>query len=232
MIKSFIGRLWAAILRCLGLCTIKEADHKLQETITKLDDKALKCVQDITTSYDEKLSAYESELNDIRAKADSMKKLYQDTFTQCDRYRQEVPTENLAIIKNLQGQLAEVYNTSRNFGFPNSLALPGSATMTDNNVQVDGENYTSVRVRMILTDDETARINTEPDQKRRYAMSVDMLRRRGLLERLGERMITSGAATLAIAYNMDCTNYELFVDVAAKILPDAGTIIITKDVQG
>ena len=231
MIKSFIGRIWAAILRCLGLCTIKEADRKLQETVDKLNDEALKCVQSITKSYDDRLDAYASEISKIHEKAYFADQQYHDALAQCERYRSEVSAENLATIKNLQSQLAEVYNTSRNFGFPNSLALPGSTSMTDNNIQVDGEKYTSVRVRMILTDDETAKINTEPDQKRRYAMSIDMLRRRGLLERLGERMITSGAATLAIAYNQECTNFELFVDAAAKILPDAGTIR-TKDIQG
>ena len=73
-------------------------------------------------------------------------------------------------------------------------------------------------------DDETTRINQEPDQRRRYGMMFNYLKQRGLLEKIGERMITSGAATLAIAYNDDCTNYELYAEMAAKILPDAGTI--------
>lgn len=195
-----LARIWRAILEFFGLCPMKD-------------------LNDLRQSHKEATVDLELKINE---KNEQIAKL----MAQCNRYRDEVPTENLQVIKDLESQIHGIYVTSRNFGFPNSVPLPGSATMTDAGIMYNDTPFIDLNIRAIATDEETARINQEPDQRRRFIMMIDILRNRGFLTRIGERIITSGAATVGMAYNPDCTNYEVYVDVAAKILPDGGIVHI------
>ena len=228
--KTFRQRLkefWYDILAMFGLCTIRA--HNNSCTIIRdsyeVQLEAYKEKLRITTeTFHEKFDAMQRDLDRIKELDATDKEQYREAVAQLERYRDAVPAENVDMIKTLQKQIGEIYATSRNFGFPNSLPMPGSISMSDNLMRTDDGEFYDAKVRMILMDDETQRINNEPDQRKRYIMMVDLLRRRGMLERIGERMITGGAATLAIAYNQNNTNYELYAEFTAKILPDAGTI--------
>lgn len=224
--ETFVEKLlkiWYSILAAFGLCTIRSRDEKERE-IADLHDKYDEEIQNIIKDYEGKFAEYGRMIDDLTKRSQIAKESYNRIHDQMLRYRDTVPTENLDTIKELEKQIHDIYATSRHFSFPNSIPMAGSVSMNDSGVIADNDNFLDVKVRLIATDEETAKINQEPDQVRRYAMLVDIMKRRGLLERLGERMISSGAATIAMAYNGDCTCFECYLEATAKVLPDAGTI--------
>ena len=216
-------KFWYLILANLGLCTTRARDKAIAE-ITDRTTVTMRGYDQVIEDYEAKLAEYEKNITDLKEQALRAKERYDETYAQMLRYRDDVPIENVDMIKNLQSQIHDIYATSRNFGFPNSIPMAGSVSMSDSGITVNGDNFVDLMIRMITLDEETVRINQETDQRRRYALMVNYLKQRGLLEKIGERMISSGAATLAIAYNHDCTTYEIFAEMTAKVLPDAGTI--------
>ena len=213
-------KLWTSILTALGLCTIKSRDLAIKELNSAIDE------------YNKTFTEYDEMIKDLKERSEKAKEAYDRVHDQAIRYRDVVPTENLEIIKELQKQIHDIYATSRDFSFPNSIAIPGSTAMNDCGILNNNEPFIDLKVRLIATDDETARINQEPDQKRRYAMMINIMKQRGVLERIAERMVSCGAVPLAISYNSDCTNFELFAEFTAKVLPNAGTIrTINNDVK-
>lgn len=205
---KFLANLWAAILKALGLCTIKELESAITET------------------KDEDWATFQKQRENYEAQHKKDLELIDELREAARRYRDEVPTENLETIKSLEAQLHEVYQHSLNFGFPRSIPSPGSVSMYDLTVAHEDQLYYNARLRMILTDDETSRVNQEPDQAKRIKIVDQILEQRGMYTRIGRRMVMGGASPVTLAYNSDCTNFEVYAECAARIMPNAKTIVV------
>ena len=200
-------------------------------------------LRELANSYLEKSDMYETmytnqqtvvnddiaKIHELEENYDNLKKDYSKT---CDDYHdlrventelratlsryKTAGDYNLKFVKDTQKLLEREIKPSDEFSFPRSQPWPGSMTITDDIANMDnGDKKVIVRGRCIAMDDTTTQINNEPDMYGKIMKMVDQMKRYGTLDRVAYQMITSGAMTLTLAYNEDCTNYVLYYEMAA-----------------
>lgn len=219
-LANILADIWRTFLKVLGLCLLSDHEKQCSEIVDECEKKIL----DLRNAYQEKMDVFEKDLEDIKRANEEVQYKYTRALEQVVRYREIVPMENLAAVKSYQKQLSEYLHDTTTFGFPSSRAIPGSVAMSSAIVHADEHDMINCRLRLIATDEETTLINQEPDMRIRYKIMLDILRKRGLYEKIAEHILYDGGASMSMAYNNSCTNYELYIDMAVKVLPNAGTI--------
>lgn len=168
------------------------------------DKKALQTAFDAARSHSEELSAEAAKLRDDNRRL----KISLDLS-------RKAPDNNAEYMKTLQTQLNAAISNSEAFEFRNSVPIPGSVSMIGGNARLsDDGTATVVRFRAIATDQMTAQINAATDMTTKVNVVVSHLRSTGFLSRMAETFLKSGAVSLILAYNENCTNYVLYGETA------------------
>jgi len=128
----------------------------------------------------------------------------------------ETASVNMEYVKDVQRKLGYALEHGEDFGFPNSRAIPGSATIRDYSVSDEEGKFTVIRTRAIALDHITAEIDRNPDMGTRLGLVLNQMRSGGMFARIGETLLNSGAVQLALAYNPNCTTYELYAEIVAR----------------
>lgn len=147
---------------------------------------------------------------DLKDHNDSLKR----KLDQMEEYKR-VDAEYL---RETQKQLSEEFGMHPVFGFPRSVALPGSTSITSVRTRKPGESdeFTVARGRVILDDQITKQINQTPHMYDKIQLVLGFLARYGSLERLMKDIIYNGGMAMTLAYRDDTTTYELYFETTAK----------------
>lgn len=190
----------------LDICWLREKVSTLQNELDHLHadyDHLHRQYVDHMADYDDKMN----EMADLRAELeDQPNKIARAS---------EAPEVHAEYFRAVQKQLADIFENNQAFGFPYSMALPGSVCMS---TAPEGfQNDTTVcRGRVILDDNATRKINSEVNLRDKLMVVIDFLDRYGGLRKIARDMIYNGAVSMTLAYRDLTTTYELFYQIAAR----------------
>jgi len=145
----------------------------------------------------------------------------------------DAPFENQEYIKDLQTQLGDILHVSPCFEFSNDMAIPGSTcivTGIEDDPQGD-ERFTVVRGRTVLTDDMTPLIDQTKSIEDRMSLLMDYMKRWGLCDRIVRDLMSYGALSVSLAYNKNCTAYEMYYQLSAVRITGSATFTINDSVK-
>lgn len=228
------------LLNAIGLHTrsemekLKAASDELAETIDgkrELISELAKCLEEKRTEIDnlrrqlmdraEQVSNYETTISTLKAKLD------EETADAERSY--EAATKNLDLIKGLQKQLGDLFHEHPVFGFPNGVPIPGSTCVTTSDfTKEDGTNVAVIRGRTILTDDMTVKIDSTPGIVERTNLITSYMDTYGLYSRIGKDLMARGGIKLTLAYNRNCTAYEIYYEVIADHASGDAIVFVDK----
>lgn len=210
---GFFGRIWKWILRKLHLYT--EEEHN-----------KVCCVVEIL---------YETQIAGLKAAHEQLLEMNQEMSDSIEELQHKLlvykktAKENLDYVKDVQKAIGDIMHTSKNFGFPNSVPIPGSAAVVTDHTEKDGEEFSVVRSRVITLDGLTTMINDNPDAETRTGLVVNHMRQYGLMNRIAESLISAGAVNFVLAYNRNCTCYEMYTEITAKNYANGGAMVRLED---
>lgn len=168
----------------------------------------------VIAKLNEELAAAKHETVEAKKEADR-----QVRYT-IEKYK-AVPDENAALIKELQKQLGDLFREHPVFGFPNSIPIPGSTCVVSHTIRSDDTDDKAIcQGRCILTDDITAAINDNPSAEDRFNIITNYMKRYDILARITLELMRHGALGLSLAYNKNCTAYEVYYEVIANVVKD------------
>ena len=219
--SSKLRRFLQKILRFFHLYTASEHDQ-VCTIIRELYDTQIEAYKMAVTGWELKyeelsvqLEMRNADIDEIRAKLQDIKESDTDLREAVDIYR-SAAERNLDYVKNVEKQISDVLRDSTAFGFPGSIPIPGSAVIRRDDVHIGDDEYNVIRARIMTLDHITTQINMEPDIGKRIGIVLDAMERQGLMNRISNALIASGAAALILAYNPNSTVYELYVEITAK----------------
>lgn len=127
--------------------------------------------------------------------------------------------------KEVQTQLADMMHVSPIMGFPNAMRFPGATVIKDMaTVNESGDKCITVIGRSILPDSTTTKIQTAVGMTDKMLIIRNELLKQGILDRITQDLIKSGAISMTLGYNKDCTTCEVYFTVKAEI-PESDLII-------
>lgn len=208
-------RIWYAILSVFHLMTVGQ-HNKACEVINSLHDSKVLIMENSLSYKESVIGTLTEDINALNEKLAQSEEECRKIRSKIDAYK-ATASVNLDYVKDTQKALGEVLGKTPEFGFPKRVAIPGSSTMTkDIKTLDDGEEYSVIRVRLIAPDNITAIINQEPDMATRVGILLKQMDIFETSKVIGETLLNNGAVRLILAYNKNCTNYELFAEVVAK----------------
>lgn len=120
--------------------------------------------------------------------------------------------------KSVQKQISEALTEDSRFkfGFRGGIigsSHVGSAKDTNSgNILING--------RTVFLDEVTEKIQRASSMNEKYYIALNQLIKYGLIEKVSERLIQSGALEFTLGYNQDCTSLELFYQITC-VPPEA-----------
>lgn len=127
--------------------------------------------------------------------------------------------------KEVQTQISDMMHVSPIMGFPNAMRFPGATVIKDMaTVNEAGDKCITVIGRSILPDYITTKIQTAVGMTDKMLIIRNELLKQGILDRITQDLIKSGAISITLGYNKDCTTCEAYFTVKAEI-PESDLII-------
>ncbi|MCM1294987.1 MAG: hypothetical protein NC311_05550 [Muribaculaceae bacterium] len=199
--------------------------HKVsaREIAAKLEEKTTE-----VENLRKQLTAERERADNAQLTADTLKKNMDAAIADADASR-EAASENLDLIKGLQKQLGELFRDHPVFGFPNSVAIPGSTCVTTSDyAKEDGSRVAVMRGRTIFMDDMTGKIDGTPGITERTRLIMDYMERYGLFSKIGKDLMSHGGIKMTLAYNGDCTAYEAFYEAVVEHASGDAIVFVDK----
>jgi len=227
-------------LNAIGIYT-KSQYEEARTTQRELAD-ALNEYKDIEAALADEVEEKTTEIENLRKQlkeareaadnehitAETLKKNLDAAVAEADACH-EAASENLDLIKGLQKQLGELFRDHPVFGFPNSVAIPGSTCVTTSDYVKDGGTGLAVmRGRTIFMDDMTSKIDGTPGITERTRLIMDYMERYGLFNKIGKDLMSHGGIKLTLAYNGDCTAYEAFYEAVVEHASGDAIVFVDK----
>lgn len=128
--------------------------------------------------------------------------------------------------KSVQETLSRALHDDSVYGFNKAMAFPGSTAVTTHQYtdQNSGAGCMSINGRSILSDQDTAEIRNRASMSEKYQYVFNYLVKYGLIDRIAQMLVNSGAIQFTLAYNTDCTTMEVYYNTQVKI-PDTKLIV-------
>ena len=122
--------------------------------------------------------------------------------------------------KTVQETLSKALHGDAVYGFNRSLAFPGSTAVTTHEFResddAKDEKFVAISGRTIVDDATTAQLRKLPDISSKYQYLYNYMVQYGLVERIAQMVVNSGALQLTMAYNTDCTVCEVYYNLQLK----------------
>lgn len=191
---------------------------QLEEKTTEVENLR-KQLHDMT----EQLSSQEITIGTLKKKNDELSAEVESAV--------DASYQNLDLIKELQKQLGDVFHAHPVFGFPTGIPIPGSTCVTTfDYTKEDGTNVAVLRGRSILTDDMTPRIDNTPGIVERTQLIRDYMDQYDLFSKIGKDLMSRGGIKMTLAYNRNCTAYEVYYEAVVEHASGDAIIVIDKSV--
>lgn len=119
--------------------------------------------------------------------------------------------------KMVQETLSKALHGDVVYGFNRSLAFPGSTAVTTHEYRdSDNEKFVTISGRTLVDDATTAQLHNLPDINAKYQRLYNYMVQYGLIDRIAQMLVNSGALQFTMAYNSDCTVCEVYYNVQLK----------------
>ena len=228
--KEKLTKLFAKIRRFFRIYTNTEHDT-VCKALNAIHEQENISYKGIIESKNDEIDDLQEQVKRLKAEMDTIRENAENMKSEVLRLK-NVPNESSALIKSFQKTLSEALHGSEEFGFQRSVPIPGSSCVRSSFSQDHDDNglvnkYTVIRTRTIALDSETAKINEIPDLYGKIYYLTQIMQDRDILNRFAHDIIMNGGANVVLAYNPNCTNYELYCE--ATLLQPKTALIITKD---
>lgn len=196
---------------------------KAEETIRYLKSQLALRESELTTmkeDYDDvcdRLTDANTRLVSLNADTIESVKAENDKLrTQIDKVNADI-AEAEKFYKEVQKQISEIAGTGEEYKFKYNIEFPGATTIKSANLLENG--HVKVSGRTILMDDTTAKIQAATSLREKYTIGLNYLIKTGLLNRLTQNLIQSGALQFTYGYT-ESTTIEVYYTIEA-IVPDS-----------
>lgn len=205
----------------------KKFDFMPSVAIRKIND-----LSSVNSNLSDLVCQKRQEIDDVRAElqeATLLDKVKLDEINKAlnlenDRLQKELENAE-AYYKKVQEQVSEILHGDKTYGFNGHVAIPGATALTKSIVS-DGSfsvkdgtetKYVTIHGRTLLLDTITTQIQADPSISGKYNIAYNQLLKYGIMDKIMQNLVSSGALQFTFGYNDDCTTIELYYTVEAKL---------------
>lgn len=124
--------------------------------------------------------------------------------------------------RTVQKQLSGEFHHDPVFGFTSSPAIPGASVVTG--FYNGNDNSSNIVGRTLLMDNITAKVNNAMTMAEKYRIILNTMIQLGLIDKIAQNLIATGAIQLSLTYNENCTTSEVYYMVKCQ-KPDPDSIL-------
>lgn len=235
-----IVELFIKFLNAIGIYTRSQMNELTdsRNTLAGSLDEHKVTVSSLASQLEEKTTEVENlrhQLNEMTERASNHETTITTLRTKLDEVTAEVDSsreaamENLDLIKELQKQVGDLFHDHPVFGFPTGIPIPGSTCVTTSDyTKEDGTNVAVLRGRSILTDDMTDKIDSTPGIVERTKLITSYMETYGLFAKIGKDLMNRGGIKLTLAYNRNCTAYEVYYETVVDHASGDAIVFVDK----
>lgn len=190
--------------------------EEMNNTVDSMRDKLMELTQENIKLQDEikqlnsKYQSVEAEsMLKLKNENDELNARLDKIMSDCDKAEE--------FYKTVQEMVSKALSEDSRFKFGSTGGIPGSSHVgVSSGINSNEETEIVINGRTVFLDEITDKIQHATSMNEKYSIALNQLIKYGLLEKVAQRMIQSGALEFTLGYNQNCTSLELFYQITCK----------------